>query len=198
VLERLSPAERSVFILHDVCQFPSRTAASIVGRTPAACVSSPPGPAPFAPRSARAGSSFEHADERMVTERFIAACAGGDVDALVEVLDADVTAIADLGLRLSHSARAIRAGAVARRISASGPATGTTLVSQPVALSARVLAFRGRQLAAMVWFTIVDGIITKMHDRGRPRPHYGASQRIDASDGRSQTAASTTRCCPVM
>src|SRR4051794_40029432 len=37
MLEHLSPAERSVFILHDVFQFSFETVATIVGRSPSAC-----------------------------------------------------------------------------------------------------------------------------------------------------------------
>src|SRR5688572_4615117 len=37
VLERLSPAERAAFVLHDVFQFPFEQVAGILGRTPAAC-----------------------------------------------------------------------------------------------------------------------------------------------------------------
>src|SRR5579864_701383 len=37
VLERMSPAERVVFVLHDVFEFPFESIAKMVGRTPAAC-----------------------------------------------------------------------------------------------------------------------------------------------------------------
>src|SRR5919201_982053 len=37
VLERMSPAERVVFVLHDVFEFPFEKVAVMVGRTPAAC-----------------------------------------------------------------------------------------------------------------------------------------------------------------
>src|SRR5438132_9547990 len=37
VLERMSPAERVVFVLHDIFEFPFEKVAEMVGRTPAAC-----------------------------------------------------------------------------------------------------------------------------------------------------------------
>jgi hypothetical protein len=37
VVDRLSPAERTSFILHDVFGFPFDAVAGLVGRTPAAC-----------------------------------------------------------------------------------------------------------------------------------------------------------------
>jgi RNA polymerase sigma-70 factor (ECF subfamily) len=165
VLEHLSPAERSVFILHDVFQFPFETAASILGRTPAACRQ-------LASRARRRLDSevgagrfvVEEADQRMVTERFIAACAGGDVDALMEVLDAEVTGDADLGPDYPTPPILSGRDLVARRLLGFfGPATGTTLVSQPVRGQPGVLAFRSGRLAGMVWFSIVDGMITRLH-----------------------------------
>lgn len=48
LLERLSPAERASFVLHDVFQYPFEEVATIVGRSPASCrqlASLPPGTA---------------------------------------------------------------------------------------------------------------------------------------------------------
>src|SRR5947209_1423779 len=80
VLEHLSPAERSVFILHDVFQFSFETVGAIVGRSPSACrqlasrarrrLETEVGPGRFV---------VEQSEQRVVTERFIAACAGGDL-----------------------------------------------------------------------------------------------------------------------
>ena len=41
VIDRLSPAERTSFILHDIFGFPFDAVAGLVGRTPAACRSWP-------------------------------------------------------------------------------------------------------------------------------------------------------------
>jgi Sigma-70, region 4 len=76
VLERLSPAERTTFVLHDVFRYPFEAIAEIVGRTPAACRQ-------LASRARHTISSdvgspsrfhVESAEERRVTEQFIAAC----------------------------------------------------------------------------------------------------------------------------
>jgi len=37
LLERLSPAERTSFVLHDVFQYPFEEVATIVGRSPTSC-----------------------------------------------------------------------------------------------------------------------------------------------------------------
>ncbi len=100
VLERLTPAERAVFVLHDVFQFSFDEIAPIVERTPAACRQ-------LASRARRrisatppaAHDEVDAAELRRVAEKFIAACAGGDVHPLLEVLDPAVVGWADLGGR---------------------------------------------------------------------------------------------------
>jgi RNA polymerase sigma-70 factor, ECF subfamily len=100
VLERLTPAERAVFVLHDVFQFSFEEVARIVERTPAACRQ-------LASRARRRIDAdtdrridVDPAELRRVAERFIAACSGGNVHALLEVLDPDVVGWADLdGMR---------------------------------------------------------------------------------------------------
>src|SRR5919197_2598110 len=91
VLERLTPAERAAFVLHDVFGFSFEAVGEIVGRSPAACrqlasrarrhVQAETGPARF---------TVAPAEQRLVAERFIAACAGGDLEALMQLLDPDV------------------------------------------------------------------------------------------------------------
>ena len=57
VLQRLTPAERTAFVLHDVFQYPFEAIGDIVGRTPAACRQLAAGPAaPSPPTSAPPGS----------------------------------------------------------------------------------------------------------------------------------------------
>src|SRR6478736_716236 len=89
LVDRLSPAERTSFLLHDVFGFPFEAIADMVGRTPAACRQ-------LASRGRRSlqGGDLLAVDSAtpvdvgtadLVTERFIAACAGGDLDALLAV-----------------------------------------------------------------------------------------------------------------
>jgi RNA polymerase sigma-70 factor, ECF subfamily len=164
VLEELSPAERAVFVLHDVFRFSFDAIAGIVGRTPAACrqvasrarrrIESQTGPARFT-----AGPHEQH----QVVAEFIAACAGGDLDRLLRVLDPDVGGDADLGggmaRRVVRGARSVGRNALATF----GPATRTTLVSQPVNGDPGILAFRSGELFAVVRFEIRDGRIRDIH-----------------------------------
>jgi len=96
VLERLSPAERTAFVLHDVFGLPFGEVAEVVGRTPAAVRQ-------LATRARRhvadgtpryPASREEHAD---VVAAFAAAWAAGDVDGLLQVLDPEVTFRSDGG-----------------------------------------------------------------------------------------------------
>ena len=98
VLDRLSPPERTAFVLHDIFGFSFAEVAQIVGRTPAACRQL----ASRARRSIRTESLpleavsvvVPSASTSIVTERFIAACEGGDLSELMAVLDPDVAGLA--------------------------------------------------------------------------------------------------------
>ena len=87
VLRRLSPGERVAFVLHDVFQLPFDEIAETVGR--------PVGTCRQLARRARAKFSsaspkladVSHTEHQLVTEKFITACANGDLQSLTAVLD---------------------------------------------------------------------------------------------------------------
>jgi RNA polymerase sigma-70 factor (ECF subfamily) len=84
VLDRLDPAERIAFVLHDLVAMPFEEIAPIVGRSTAAARQ-------LASRARRRvqGASAPEVDlssQRGVVDRFIAAMRAGDVEALVAVL----------------------------------------------------------------------------------------------------------------
>jgi RNA polymerase sigma-70 factor, ECF subfamily len=96
VLESLSPAERSAFLLHDVFGYSFDEVAGMVGRTPAASRK----------LAARARSAVEarrprypaRADEqREIVAAFLGAAQNGDLAGLLEVLDPSVTMRSDGG-----------------------------------------------------------------------------------------------------
>jgi RNA polymerase sigma-70 factor (ECF subfamily) len=97
VLERLSPAERVAFVLHDVFALSFDEVATAVGRTPAACRQ-------LASRARRhvqddqaARFRVDRSEEAAVTARFVAACETGDIASLAELLDPEVVFRADGG-----------------------------------------------------------------------------------------------------
>jgi RNA polymerase sigma-70 factor (ECF subfamily) len=108
VLESLTPAERVVFVLHDVFALPFGEIAEIVGRTPAAArqlaTSARRHVRALTERRGRPVAGREH--DRLVTA-FRAACEAGDLDALVAVLDPAVVSTSDGGGKVSAARRPV-------------------------------------------------------------------------------------------
>jgi RNA polymerase sigma-70 factor, ECF subfamily len=152
VLETLTPAERTAFVLHDVFGFPFDAVAAIVGRTPAAVRQL----ASRARRSIRryagpdifvAAPSPEH---DLVVERFIAACEGGDIGELIAVLDPGIDGHADL-IGFGTLADAEGRPQVAQRlIGLFGPESDTVLVPVSLEGETAVVAYARGRLAALV------------------------------------------------
>jgi RNA polymerase sigma factor (sigma-70 family) len=94
VLERLQPAERVAFVLHDMFDMPFEEIASVVGRTPDAARQ-------LASRARRRVQGSDDAPEvrreanRKIIEAFLAASRSGDMTALLAVLDPDVVVTGD-------------------------------------------------------------------------------------------------------
>jgi RNA polymerase sigma-70 factor, ECF subfamily len=106
LLERLSPLERAVFVLREVFGFGFPEIASAVGRSEAACRQL----AVRARHHMDAGRPRFEADRRGREElaaRFFGALADGDVDALRELLAADVQLVGDAGGKAPALARSI-------------------------------------------------------------------------------------------
>jgi RNA polymerase sigma-70 factor (ECF subfamily) len=95
VLESLTPAERVAFVLHDVFAVPFAEIAEIVGRSVDACRQL----ATLARRRVRERRGAETATPRHdeLVRAFVNACASGDVEALVAVLDPAVILRSDGG-----------------------------------------------------------------------------------------------------
>ncbi|MDX6280422.1 MAG: hypothetical protein QOH03_1493, partial [Kribbellaceae bacterium] len=95
VLEKLSPAERLAFVLHDMFGLSFDEVAEIVGKTPAAARQ-------LASRARRRvqGAPVTDSDvsrQREVVDAFLAASRSGDFEALLALLDPDVVLRADAG-----------------------------------------------------------------------------------------------------
>lgn len=113
VLDALSPAERVAFVLHDVFGMPFAEIAETVGRSPDA-VRQLASQARRHVRDRRARTSTGRAHDD-VAQAFAAACATGDLAALVRVLDPGVVLRADGGgVRSSARRPVIGADRVAR------------------------------------------------------------------------------------
>ena len=171
VLERLTPPERTAFVLHDVFQFPFDTISSIVGRTPTACRQL----ASRARQRLRAESApirahIESPEHHVVVERFMVAASGGDLSALMEVLDPEVSGGGTAGGVIAGGGTpAYGPEKVARRvIGYVGPHSGTTLVSSFVNDQPAVLVALDGSIIVVLLLNIRDGLIEHVHAVGDP------------------------------
>jgi RNA polymerase sigma factor (sigma-70 family) len=125
VLDTLAPAERLAFVLHDMFAIPFTEVAAVLGRSTAATrqlASRARRRVRVPPRQASAG---DLARQREVATAFLAASRGGDLSALVAVLDSDVILSADAEAVPAGKAAVLRgADAVARGAVASGGRAG--------------------------------------------------------------------------
>jgi RNA polymerase sigma-70 factor (ECF subfamily) len=107
VLDRLAPAERLAFVLHDLFALPFEEIAEIVGRSPDAARQ-------LASRARRrvqgAGTSAGAglAQRRAVVDVFLKALRAGDVDALLAVLDPDLVVHVDATSSATGTVREVR------------------------------------------------------------------------------------------
>lgn len=122
VLDRLAPAERVAFVLHDLFAVPFREIAPVVGRSTVTTKKL----ASRARRKVRGGDTPPGADlarHRSLVEAFLAAARAGDVDRVLAVLAPDVLRRADrAAIPGDRPAEARGAGTVAREIAAFGRA----------------------------------------------------------------------------
>lgn len=171
VLERLSPAERAAFVLHDVFQFSFEEVAEIVERTPAACRQL----ASRARRHVRADASparfkVDPADHARVVDRFIAAAANGDLQGLMQVLDPNVVGHADSGGVVPGARRPIVGrNAVAASLLGFLKHSQVRFVPMPVNGEPGMLIFQDDRLAGVIGVSFRDGLIAHLH--GIANPH---------------------------
>jgi RNA polymerase sigma factor (sigma-70 family) len=98
VLDTLTPAERLAFVLHDMFAMPFTEVAGVLGRSTDATrqlASRARRRVRGAPRASSPDRAADLARQREVAEAFLAATRGGDLQALVAVLDPEVTLTGD-------------------------------------------------------------------------------------------------------
>jgi RNA polymerase sigma-70 factor (ECF subfamily) len=156
LLERLSPAERTSFVLHDVFQYSFDDIATIVGRSAASCRQL----ASRARRTLRAESStgrfpVDSALQQQISERFIEACAGGDLEGLLTLLDPAVDGAGDIVPGVVVGAAEVAPG-ILRYL---GPPASPTMLYLPVGDRVGIVALREHQVLALVLLTIENGLV---------------------------------------
>ncbi|HEX5256464.1 MAG TPA: RNA polymerase sigma factor SigI [Mycobacterium sp.] len=161
VLRRLSPGERVAFVLHDVFGVPFDSISQTVGRPVGTCRQ----------LARRARSKFHAAqpnltevapvEHQLVTEKFITACANGDLQALAAVLDPTVWGVGTILAdpvpppQINHGPDAVATNLLRYLwpdvTLVSGPAGGPVL-----------LAFSERRLFAVIVLTIRESRVRKI------------------------------------
>ena len=164
VMEALSPAERTAFVLHDLFGLTFDEVAAVVGRTPAAVRQL----ASRARRHVRGQSpwpSTDAAEHRRVVEAFSAAAATGDLAALIRVLDPDVVLVSDGGGVVTSARKPVLgADRVARFL------LGTLAKAQPGDMVDRVAVngapgfaiYQQGELVTVVSVTVAAGRVTRL------------------------------------
>ncbi|MFB6392314.1 RNA polymerase sigma-70 factor [Polymorphospora lycopeni] len=176
VLETLSPLERAVFVLREVFGFSHAEIARAVERSEAA-VRQAAHRAREHVRARRPRFTVDRSRQRAVTERFLAAATGGDINALMELLSPDVTLWTDGGGRVRQAMRpVVGAPTVAAWFAAIGTVTYAGV--EPADMRATVVAINGgpglvfsgpdRVIATVTFDLDADGRITAIHNVANP------------------------------
>jgi len=162
VLDTLSPAERLAFVLHDMFQLPFEEIAPMVGRSPTAARQ-------LASRARRRvkGADIPAPDpdlarQRDVVDAFFLAARGGDLDALVALLDPDVVLRADFGVRRPAASRVVRGAAAVARQAVLGALPGADLHPALVNGAAGAVVTVGGRPFAVLGFTVAEAKILEI------------------------------------
>jgi RNA polymerase sigma factor (sigma-70 family) len=159
VLQRLAPAERVAFVLHDVFGVSFEEVAGIVGRTPVAARKLASRGRQRVRGASEEGRAADLARHREVVEAFFRASRSGDLQALVAVLDPDVALRPDaealrMGIRTGWLPSALQgAQAVAAQFNGQAQAASVALLD---GVPGGVWMANGRPVVAF-GFTIRDG-----------------------------------------
>jgi RNA polymerase sigma-70 factor, ECF subfamily len=163
VLETLSPAERAVFVLHDVFGMEFEDLAGVVGRTPAACRQ-------LASRARRHVEErrprFEPdaAEQRRVVAAFLEASAKGDLEALLPLLDPSVVLRADGGGRVRAAGKPVHGPERVAGVLLAGSRWYPGMAGRLVAVNGGTgaLMTRGGEVLGVVGVTVAGGRITEI------------------------------------
>jgi RNA polymerase sigma-70 factor (ECF subfamily) len=177
VLESLSPAERTAWVLHDLFGLPFGEIAEAVGRTPAA----------VRQLASRARAHVNAHAPRVDVSRgqhdaavrsFISAAAGGDLSALIEALDPDVVLTSDGGGEVTAALRPVLgADKVGRLLVGLLNQLPPCAEIEPVVLNGElgIGIVDDTGLSSVVAFTFDGGLITRIDMIRSPRKLPGGA-----------------------
>jgi RNA polymerase sigma-70 factor, ECF subfamily len=179
VLETLTPAERTSWVLHDLFGMTFTDVAATVGRTPAA----------VRQLAARARAHIEARTPRVPVDaaahaaavhRFLDAAVGGDIQTLVSALDPDVTLVSDGGGEVWAVRRPIVGAAKVARFLygiTEQPDDAQQIRSVTINGGPGLGIFEGSRLTTAVVLTVVDELIARIDFIRAPSKLAGAQPR---------------------
>ncbi|MFD5495466.1 RNA polymerase sigma-70 factor [Streptomyces sp. NPDC127091] len=166
VMESLSPLERAVFVLREAFGYPYADIAAMLDR-------GEPAVRQLATRARkhvedrRPRYDVDPARRRELTERFLAAAGGGDLEKLLELLAPDVRLVSDSGGKVSAALRVLEtADKVGRFV------LGVTRKSFQEDLSARFLELNGGPAALLLVGGTPDSVVQLEVADGRVQAVY--------------------------
>ncbi|GAA1577777.1 RNA polymerase sigma-70 factor [Actinomadura kijaniata] len=162
VLETLNPMERAVFLLREVFGYTHAEIAETLGRSEAS-VRQIAHRARSHVQARRPRYDADRAQREQVTARFLEACSGGDLNAVMELLAPDVTVWSDGGGKVTAARRPLHGrdhaarwllGVLAKPVSAGVALRGATINGEP-----GILVAMGDTPIGALTFTLADGAI---------------------------------------
>ena len=186
VLESLSPLERAVFVLKEVFGFTHGEIAAAVDRSEDTVRQA----AHRARNNVESRRPRFHADRgrrREVTERFLAAAGGGDINTLMELLAPDVTLWTDGGGKVRQALRPVFgaervatwfAGISSRPYQGVLPADMTVEFVDLNGGPGVVFSGAGRIIATLTFELAEDGRITGIHNVANPDKLTAVASRV--------------------
>lgn len=185
VLESLSPLERAVFVLREVFGYSSAEIGDVLGRSEVS-VRQTAHRAREHVQARRPRFDTDVKQRAEVIERFFAACAGGDLAALLELLAPDVTAWSDGGGKVQAARRPLYGAdhvarwmlGVASRPEAEGVTARLTEINGELGL----LWFTGGQLGGAMTFDLIDGRIVNLRLQANPDKLRGLQPPDDSEN----------------
>lgn len=193
VLDRLTPAERLAFVLHDMFDLPFDEIAQMVNRSPEAARQL----ASRARRRVRGvgppSLDVDQARQRQVVDAFLSAARNGDFDSLVDLLHPGIVLRIDAGTGEESASMLIEGAKAVAEQSKAGLRSVLNLPTvslQPVLVNggSGVLVSLNGQLVSVMAFTIADGKITEIDSLADPARLEQVAQAFGAThpdDGRA-------------
>lgn len=181
VLERLDPAERLAFVLHDLFDVPFDEIAEMVGRT-AEATRQLASRARRRVRGTKTVAVETVSRQRRVVEAFLRAVRSGDMQGLVALLDPGVTVRADETAAPGMAGEIRGAEKLAKYAMQAGRGAKFARLALVEGNVGVVIAPRGR-LFRVLRFTLAGARIVKVEVIGDPERLGGSKWRCSANDG---------------